>query len=78
MTTPKLKKESMHGAVFAKGGGSAKMHKAQAAALAKAGQTGKAQSPAPGATRASGGPVLPRGAAALPAKAGQTGTRKGR
>ena len=55
------------------------MFKPQAAGQAKAGQTGKAQTAAPGAKRATGGPRLTGVSLSTPAKAGHTASpRKGR
>jgi hypothetical protein len=65
------KRDRQHDAAFAKAGNT-KMHKPQAAGLAKSGQTGKAQTPAPGAKRASGGPRTTGYSLALPAVGGHT------
>jgi hypothetical protein len=56
-------------------GGSARMFKQQAAGPAKAGQTGKNESAAPGAKAAKGGPKSKVPDRSVPAKGGATGVR---
>jgi hypothetical protein len=73
------KPKPQHGVIFARGGSGPanRMVREQAAGPAKAGITGKKQTPAPGAKQASGGPKTPRGvSAAVPASAGHTAPRK--
>lgn len=74
---PKLKQGSERSKTFAQGG-STRMLPKQAAGPARSGITGKAQTAAPGARRASGGKTKVGFSPALPAKAGRTGpSRKG-
>ena len=56
-------------------GGNTPMHRQQAAGPAKSGQTGKSQTPAPGARAARGGPKVHVGGRSVPAKEGSTGPR---
>ena len=71
----KTKQESEHNVEFAKGGNT-HMFGQQAAGPDKPGDTGKDQSPAPGAKFASGGSGKMFGFnPAVPATAGQTGAR---
>ena len=56
-------------------GGSARMFKQQAAGPAKAGQTGKNQTSAPGAKAAKGGPKSKVPGRSVTAKGGATGVR---
>jgi hypothetical protein len=72
MTSLRPKKLAQHPTTFAKGGSGHAFRK-QAAGPAKAGQTGKQQTAAPGAKRAAGGPPLPGVATSVPAKPGHTG-----
>jgi hypothetical protein len=75
---PKPKGSVQRSAAFARGGDD-RMVKPQAAGPIKAGQTGKAQTPAPGKRAAAGGPPIRRGASSVPVKAGHTAPpRKGR
>jgi hypothetical protein len=75
---PKPKQDVVAGKIYAEGG-SGKMVRPQAAGPAKAGITGKIQSPAPGKRAAAGGPKTHGVAVSTPAKAGHTSpTRKGR
>jgi hypothetical protein len=67
----KQKNERTRGASFA-AGGTGHMVKPQAAGPAKPAITGKIQSPAPGAKRASGGPRTTGVALAKPAAPGRT------
>jgi hypothetical protein len=74
----KTKPGFQRAATFARGGNTP-MHKPQAAGPIKAGQTGKAQTVAPGRQRASGGPPTRAAASSSkPAAAGRTGPVKGR
>ena len=57
-------------------GGSARMFKQQAAGPAKRGITGKAESPAPGAKAAKGGPKSKMPDRSVTAKGGATGVRR--
>src|SRR5262245_21332913 len=66
------KRESQRGTTFARGGND-RMFKEQAAGPAKPGQTGKNQSPAPGARAARGGPKVHAGGRSVPASPGSTG-----
>jgi hypothetical protein len=70
------KQDRQRGTAFAKGGKS-RMFGEQAAGPIRAGQTGKAQNPAPGAKGARGGGKTGAdiGGLARPAKAGATGPR---
>jgi hypothetical protein len=64
--------------VFGKGG-TTKMFRKQAAGTDRPGNTGKDQSPAPGAMRAVGGPQTSGHSRSMPAAAGHTAPpRKGR
>jgi hypothetical protein len=65
------KSSAQHDIEFAEGG-SRKMFKPQAAGPAKPAITGKDQTPAPGAKRASGGPRTKGYSLALPAQPGHT------
>jgi hypothetical protein len=56
-------------------GGSTRMFKQQATGPAKAGQTGKNQTSAPGSKAAKGGPKSKVPDRTLPARAGRTGVR---
>jgi hypothetical protein len=79
MVTPKPKKRSAQRLVDFAEGGSLKMFKPQAAGPTKSGRTGKIQTPAPGAKRASGGSKTTGYSLALPAVGGHTAPlRKGR
>jgi hypothetical protein len=69
---PKSKGSVQHERQYAKGGGSNRMFGKQAAGPDRPGNTGKDQTAAPGAKRASGGPKLSRHAVATPARAGHT------
>ena len=72
---PKTKSSAQRPGAFGKGG-STRMFKPQAAEPNKPGRTGKVQTPAPGAKRASGGKPAARavGGLARPARAGEAGT----
>jgi hypothetical protein len=76
---PKPKKSQQHDVNFAEGG-SRKMFGEQSAGPQKPAITGKAQTAAPGAKRARGGPPVYVGGLALPAQGGHTAPigRKGR
>lgn len=84
MVTPKMKTSAQHRTTFAKGGvgSSNKTFREQSAGPARAGQTGKSQTPAPGAKRAIGGSPVATHSVSAPSKAGRTGNpasvRKGR
>jgi len=69
---PKPRKKSMQRLVDFAEGGSLKMFKPQAAGSAKPGRTGRIQTPAPGAKRATGGPRTTGYGLALPAQGGHT------
>jgi len=78
MATQPKKKSAQRPVTFGKGG-STKMFKPQSAAPDRPGNTGKDQSSAPGAKRASGGPQTSGHSLSLPAAAGHTAPpRKGR
>jgi hypothetical protein len=68
------KHDRQRDAAFTKGGDD-RMFKKQAAGPAKAGQTGKNESAAPGAKATKGGPKSKAPGRALPAKGGRTGVR---
>jgi hypothetical protein len=78
MVAQPKKKSAQRPATFGKGGAT-KMFKPQAAGTDRPGNTGKDQSPAPGAQRAVGGPRTTGHSLSLPAAAGHTAPpRKGR
>jgi hypothetical protein len=78
MIAPTPKKELKRGTTFARGG-STKMFKPQAAGPDRPGNTGKDQTAAPGAKRASGGPRTSGYSLSLPAVGGHCAPiRKGR
>ena len=69
------KGERQRGTTFAKGGHTRLMFGKQAAGPAKSGQTGKNQTPAPGAKAARGGGHAPVPGKSLTAKPGRSGPR---
>jgi hypothetical protein len=69
---PKSKAERLRDTDAYAEGGSTRMLKQQAAGPARAGQTGKQQTAAPGAKAAKGGPPTRGTSAVLPAAAGHT------
>jgi hypothetical protein len=69
---PKPKSSAQHDVEFAEGG-TTKMFKQQAAGPDKPGNTGKDQSPAPGARFAKGGSKTSVGGLSRPAQGGRTG-----
>jgi hypothetical protein len=71
MKKPKPKKSTQRDVEFAEGG-STRMFKPQAAGPDRPGNTGKDQSPAPGARAAKGGPKNQGYGLALPAVGGHT------
>jgi len=71
-TVNESKRDRQRAGAFASGG-KTRMFKQQAAGPDKPGNTGKDQTPAPGAKSAKGGPKTYVGGVSLPAKAGRTG-----
>jgi hypothetical protein len=69
----KSKAERLRGATYAEGGPANAMFGEQAAGQAKAGRTGKTQSPAPGLKSAKGGPPTTGRSMSQPSRPGRTG-----